>query len=205
MSTIYIDGMDCSGKSTVVKLLKEWGAIDIARQKTLSDYNPLLCSFKDMRAKFSWDSDEVSYALLSAILYDINHAIRYDETQRILQESILITKGYCMLVSGGRKNQTVLEYFEKAFQLYPKFDYSFFVTVNKQERLERLKKRINKHEATLTKNDRLILENYEIFEKRNMSMQEVMTKRFHAIVIDSSEKIPEQVAKIIASHTNPPV
>ena len=204
MSTIYIDGMDCSGKSTVVRLLKKQGHIDFSRKKILSSYNPLVQSFRDIRARFSWNSDEVSYALLSAILYDIDHAVLDDKTQIVMQESTLITKGYCMLMAQEHPNHVVIKRFEDLFREFPRFDYAFFLTVDKCGRLERLNKRICDHGAILTKNDRLILENYDIFEKRDIVMQKVMSEMFNAIIIDSSDKTPEDVARIIAEQITLP-
>ena len=84
----------------------------------------------------------------------------------------------------------------------------FFKKLTTQTRLHSFKyhifKRIAESNNGLTENDKLILNDYELFEKRDKIMQKVMMKRFNAVIIDSSDMSIEEVSKCIRSHTKPP-
>ena len=191
MSIIYVDGMDCAGKTAAIDIVA--ASVGAVRRHRVLSPNPFALAFNLYKLKYEWDSDMVTNALLRAIDYDIRHFCRYDEN--VIQESTLLVKGYAMRIVSGASG-AVLSKFEGLLRDYPKFDKSFFLTTDYETRMERIRKRIS-CSCTLTSNDRLILDDYPRFEKIDSTMSSIMESAFQAQTVDTSRMSPQDVAAVI--------
>lgn len=202
MDEIYIEGMDCSGKSATIDLLMEKGIVNYRRHRTLIDDNPKIKTFRTLKKTYTWDSEEVCTALIEAIEYDLDNYRISDGNGILVQESNLILKGYSMLLANSKKcNYKIMTRLEELLELYPMPKKSIFMTANEAARKDRLAKRI-KTRGMISENDSLILNDYKRFCLIEKNMEKLMIDRFDAFVLDTSFISVEKTAKLIIQYLN---
>lgn len=192
---ILVEGIDCSGKSTVCKLLEEKfrkrGLEPKLNHCYLSD-NYLIRFLLKKSIEFEGTEDEAIYhacaTILDQFLFKIKPEAFYIQDRNWLSQACWL-KFFCPEQSYAPKNYI--------FNNHQKFKWNVYLTVSHEIFKERYKLRSNN-----SKLDRLLFENQEIFIKYN----DFFLTQFPAdegwVVINTDFLSPDQVADQILEHCN---
>lgn len=188
---VLFEGVDLSGKSSLIKklkdeLLKDW----ITRHMSLLDFNPAL---EIARNTPKDGSEEIGYIYLSALHYDLENY--QSQEKNILQDSSILFRSLAYN-SASRFNE-ITKRFEKLIEYHPVFDKIFLFTAKPEERLKRLFKRMNKNEDRVTRNDKLIITNPDFFARMERELVKYLQDFSNPIIIDTSDKNIHEVFDLV--------
>jgi len=191
---LHIEGMDCSGKSSSISELEKKAPLT-RRHRILAAGNPFITSFREMQQQHPWNSPEVTNELLNAIRHDIQNYV--PSTGFIVQESTLITKGYAMRIVDGMP-RNLYQLFEELLDTYPSFDFSVYMTVDEDVRIERLRKRLESG-GRVTPNDQIMIDDPERFRKIDKVMLGIARTAFDAVILDTTKMTPDDIVNELLS------
>ena len=92
-----------------------------------------------------------------------------------------------------------MKLFERLVKKHPIPDVSIYLTVNIDERMRRLEKRMQEKPQNVTISDRLMLSSPEKFIERDYRLMNLSKKYFNSIVVDTSEISEMQTAEFVIS------
>lgn len=184
-------GMDFSGKSTIIKIIdEEMPRVFEIHKKFLTPIDTI----EKARKRERWlPAEEWKPLLQKTIKADINN---YQENGLVLQDSLWIIKYLAKKKEENNpEDYEEIKSLERLLRQYPDMD-SFYITASIEERI----KRFNIREISgkeITGSDRLLLD-IEKFENIEKCYQDIVLQRFpNTIIIDTTFKTPEEIAKEI--------
>ena len=192
-NSIYmlLEGVDLSGKSTIIKSFVASSQEDWAvRHMSLVDKNPL---FETARALKKDGSEWIGHLYVEALEYDLEHFVQ--PTKKTLQDSTLLLRS--LAFHSAAKFQNVLRKLEVLALQHPQFDKAYVFTADLETRRERLRRRKNEG-GRITSNDLKIFSDTSFFLKMERALTEYAVALFGAHVIDTSNlTVGEVVQQII--------
>ena len=181
---VHIEGMDLSGKSTLVKNFvadskQKW----CIRNKILTDNNPIWNFANDLRKKGIYDEEVFNNLYFAAALADVSSYERKDEN--VIQDSIIALRSlsYAKYLNNHRTADAFLELLKK----HPKPTHSIYLYADIPTRNERLKKRISERPNEVTAGDRTITSNIQKFEEIEKLLRKFSIENFTSHVINTSK------------------
>jgi thymidylate kinase len=190
---ILFEGMDLSGKSTLLQLVKQtdiWSTQHIGLNQDKSIY--ATANYINRYSK-DWGPKEVGYLYLAALTIDINNFTWPDSPT--LQDSCVLLRA--LAHHSAYKNNEIVKKLEMLSEAHPKFSKSFVLTVSPVERLRRLKERIATKSLQVNNSDFLIKNNPELFNKMNHAMIFYAKKYFNAEVVDTTSSTLENTLEFV--------
>jgi len=186
---VLIEGVDLSGKSSVVKLLSSGSRKWQTRHSSLLDRaNPLYEIARSISNKGMGGTDGrkcTGYLYSSVLAYDLEMFVH--PTVDTVQDSTILLRSLAFHDAAG--DHAVVKTLEQYACRHTRFDSVFVLTASLDERKRRLRKRINNSEGRVTVNDQLLYTNPEFFAR----MEECLIKHAYAVfdnvvTIDTSNK-----------------
>jgi thymidylate kinase len=180
---ILFEGMDFSGKSTVLQKIKNldsaWNTqhIGLCQNKTmytLANYVNKNCP--------TWSKKEIGYLYLAGLTLDIN--LFTEPKEPTLQDSCVLLR--CLAHHTAYGNKRIVQKLEALADIHPKFSKAFVFTVHIKERLSRLEKRIIENPNKINASDLLIKTDQSLFLKMDKSIKKYAKKYFNAETIDTT-------------------
>ena len=160
---LHIEGMDLAGKSTIANIITRQSGVDWKiYNNCLSQNNPIQQFEKQMRNQKIYDDEIYGYLHYVTLLADIKY---FDLKENIIQDSMLLLRS--INYHKEKNNNDLVQLFEELVPKHPIPNTSVYLTANIDSRKKRLLKRIESNSKQLTKNDILILNDSEKFEKRD--------------------------------------
>jgi hypothetical protein len=193
--SVLVEGMDCAGKSTAVRLAQN--ALGCGhRAKSMVSCNPLLSQVAVARgAGASFAAQAELYA--SVVELEVRHAAFH--AAPLIQESLIAIKSLAMISAEPTVSSQLHRRFELLLDAHPHFDAAIFLTVDPAERRRRLGARAAADPAAVTANDRRILDDPDGFAMVERAMTHILVERFGATVIDTTHLTPAAVASEVVS------
>ena len=182
--TIYLEGLDLAGKSTVCRRLRDrCGNFEI-RNNCLLRSNPLHLAADRLRKANSIDDASLGYLYYGALLYDLEQ-IRNEPAPdaNVLQDSTILLRSLAFHSVSG--NTDLAENFRSKLAEHPKFDRSFFLTCTPDVRQQRLAGRASR--GNTNPEDFLISSNPDLFFTMEGELRRLAVEYFDATVIDTGE------------------
>lgn len=197
MIEYYVEGIDLTGKSTVVRSISEKYSIS-SRHKFLSGESELMKEAKRVRAISGMGGVATSLAYIKAISDDIaRHRDEPKNNKKVIQESTVIVKSYA-IDKAMQADDYVLSEYDRLLKLHPNFTRSVFLTASTKQRLLRLDKRIAEEPETVTNNDLKLLRDPESVLRIEDVMKSIAVTAFNATVIDTSDMTPNEVSEEVS-------
>ena len=192
---LHLEGMDLAGKSTIAKLIAENSEWDWKiYHNCFSQNNPIQDLIKDLAEQNKYDDEIYGYLHFVALLADVKY---FDINENVIQDSTILLRSinYHKLAN----NNNLVKLFERLVKKHPIPDVSIYLTVNIDERMRRLEKRMQEKPQNVTISDRLMLSSPEKFIERDYRLMNLSKKYFNSIVVDTSEISEMQTAKFVIS------
>jgi thymidylate kinase len=189
---ILIEGMDLSGKTTIIKYLSEILSIDKIQERTLSDDCEIYDFTVAQSKKGKLHIDLINKLYTLAIMEDLSN-YKFRDNGIILQDSYFALRSYALMKQ--KYPDTLAKEVYKLLQLFPKPEFGFYLTASTEERLRRNEKR-NKPIAYMEK---LLLSNPKEFEMIEKNLKDITTSLFDVEVINTQDKKPNEIALYIES------
>lgn len=188
---VLIEGTDMAGKTTAASnFVKGRSEPWEVRHNTLLDTpNPLSELADHMVESGDYNKTTINLAYAASILADIDQFSW--PRQNTVQESTNIVRsiGHAH-INNDREVEDVLI---KSLERFPVFNFSFYLTADKESRLARLALRANQSE-----NDRLIIKDSTRFFAIDDIAKNIAVDKFGAKVIDTSRLSEQEVQEIIS-------
>lgn len=195
---LHIEGMDLAGKSTIANIITRQSGVDWKiYNNCLSQNNPIQQFEKQMRNQKIYDDEIYGYLHYVTLLADIKY---FDLKENIIQDSMLLLRS--INYHKEKNNNDLVQLFEELVPKHPIPNTSVYLTANIDSRKKRLLKRIESNSKQLTKNDILILNDSEKFEKRDIGLMELSQTYFNSIVLDTSSMTEAETADYIMTLCN---
>lgn len=179
---LHIEGMDLAGKSTIANIIARQSGVDWRiYNNCLSQNNSIQQFEKKIRKQKIYDDEIYGYLHYITLLADIKY---FDLKENVIQDSMLLLRS--INYHKEKNNNDLVQLFEELAPKHPTPNTSIYLTADIESRKKRLLKRINDNSKQLTKNDILILNDSETFEKRDKMLMELSQTYFNSIVVDTS-------------------
>lgn len=192
---LHLEGMDLAGKSTVAALIAQRSGMQWEiLHNSLSQDNVIQQFEKRIRRQGIYDDEIYGYLHYVSLLADIKYFARKGN---LIQDSMLLLRS--MIYHKEQKNDALVQLFEALVPRHPVPDLSVYLTADMDVRKERFRKRMACRPESLTKNDRLIVDDPERFEARDKGLMALAQIYFHATVLDTSAMTEEETADAILS------
>jgi thymidylate kinase len=199
--TIYLEGLDLAGKSTVCRRLRDrCGNFEI-RNNSLLRSNPLHQAADRLRKANSIDDLSLGYLYYGAMLYDLDQ-IRNEPAPdaNALQDSTILLRSLAFHTVSG--NTDLAEQFQSKLAEHPKFDRSFFLTCAPDVRKQRLAGRASR--GNTNPEDFLISSNPDLFFAMEGELRRLAEEYFDATVVDTGElESPQGSDRVLDSIISP--
>jgi len=189
---ILIEGMDLSGKTTITRYLSEILRVDQIQQRTLSDDSAIYDFTVAQSKKGKLHQDLINRLYTLAISEDLyNYEPR--ENSLILQDSYFALRSYAFMKQ--KYPNTLAREVYKLLQLFPKPEFTFYLTTSIEERRRRNKIR----DKPMSYMEKLLISNPKDFEAIEKNLRDITTSLFDAEVISTEGKKPNEIALYIGS------
>ncbi|MBR4171327.1 MAG: hypothetical protein IKR48_06715 [Kiritimatiellae bacterium] len=195
-NTIYIEGLELAGKSTICRLLRDYLKAEYRHCSFLSD-NPIYNCASALHVAQKVKSDTLGGIFLGSVMRDLerytppDHFVVQDST------SVLRSIAYHSVIG----DPGLADAFSKLLPRCPHFGASFVLWSSNEVRLKRLKGRISRHHD-LPK-DLLVRDEPDKFARMQDIMIETAKEFFDAEVVDTSnmeqEGEKERLVEYLAS------
>lgn len=192
-SFVLLEGVDLSGKSSVIKHLvkkhKDWRH----QHYTIVGSNNIL----DVAREIEKDGSEwIGHLYVKALEKDL-HFFKWPETNTIQDSTILLRS---LAYHAAAKYTKIVHELETLALRHPKFSVSYVFTASIEVRKERLKERMQSEPKRVTANDLKVIRDPEFFLRMESAMVDYAQTLFGAMVIDTSSMTVEDVANSISLH-----
>lgn len=187
---ILIEGMDLSGKSTVIEILNSLIDESIVNRRTISEQSQIFDFTVAQSKKGDLHPDLINKLYTLAISEDL-YNYKLKDNCIILQDSYFALKSYALMKE--KYPNTLAKEVYNLLQLFPKPELSFYLTASTEERIRRNEKR-NKPMAYMEK---LLISNPKEFEQIEENLRDITTNLFKAEIINTQNKTPEEIALYI--------
>lgn len=195
---LHIEGMDLAGKSTIAKMIAEKSDTDwIIYNNCLSQNNCIHEFEREVRFKKIYDDEIYGYLHYVSLLADIK---AFNLTENVIQDSMLLLRS--INYHNEKNNNDLVQLFKELVPMHPIPNMSVYLTASIDSRQRRLLKRIESNSKQLTKNDALILNNPDQFEKRDRGLMELSQTYFNSIVLDTTNMTEMETADYIMTLCN---
>lgn len=189
---ILLEGMDLSGKSTVLSELKKlfnWNSNHLS----LSE-NKLMYSIVNRISKSgNYSKAEIGYLYVAVLNMEIGNFTW--PSSPTFQDSCVLLRA--LAHHTAYQNKDIVFMLEKIAETHPKFSESYLFTASIKERIRRLNKRQSQDPTKNDNTDRLILNNPELFVEMEKAIIMYSKKYFNANVIDSDEITTDEIVQSI--------
>lgn len=184
---ILIEGMDLSGKSTVIEILNSMIDKSVINRRTISEQSQIYDFTVAQSKKGGLHSDLINKLYTLAISEDLyNYKLR--DNCVVLQDSYFALRSYALMKE--KYPDTLAKEVYSLLQLFPKPELSFYLTASTEERLKRNEKR----DKPMAYMEKLLVSNPKEFEKIEMNLREITTNLFQPEIINTQDKTPEEIA-----------
>ncbi len=190
---ILFEGMDLSGKSTLLQLVKQsntWSTQHIGLNQDKAIYST--ANYINRHGK-GWGSKEIGYLYLAALTIDINN-FKWPKNPT-LQDSCVLLRA--LAHHSAYKNDEIVKKLEILSDIHPMFSKSFVFTASITERLRRLEDRIIVNPLQVNNSDLFIKNNPELFKKMDQAMIFYAKKYFNAEIVDTTNATLESTLELI--------
>lgn len=187
---ILIEGMDLSGKTTIIKYLSEILGVDRIQERTLSDDCAIYDFTVAQSKKGKLHPDLINKLYTLAISEDL-YNYKPNDNGIILQDSYFALRSYALMKQ--KYPDTLAEEVYKLLQLFPKPELAFYLTASTEERLRRNEKR----DKPMAYMEKLLVSNPREFETIEKNLRDINASLFHAEIIDTQGKKPNEIALYI--------
>ena len=189
---ILIEGMDLSGKTTIVKYVSGLVKVDAIQERTLSGSSEIFNFTVGQSKKGQLHPDLINKLYTLAISEDL-YNYQPKEDSIILQDSYFALRSYALMKQ--KYPDTLAQDVYNLLKLFPKPELAFYLTASTEERIRRNLKR-NKPMAYMEK---LLMTDPTEFEKIERNLRYITTSLFDAEVIDTQGKGPNEIALYIGN------
>lgn len=189
---ILIEGMDLSGKTTIIKYLSEILEVDRTQQRTLSDGCAIYDFTVAQSKKGKLHPDLINKLYTLAIMEDL-YNYKPADNGIILQDSYFALRSYALMKQ--QYPDTLAKEVYKLLLLFPKPELTFYLTASTEERLRRNEKR----DKPMAYMEKLLVSNPREFETIEKNLRDITTSLFNAEVINTQDKKPNEIALYIGS------
>lgn len=195
-SCVLIEGLDLAGKtSACLALAASMTPVPDHRRNALTGDNVLYAAADEVRRARSLPGDYLAHAYLAALALDLR---QYRPPSRMtIQESTIGVRSYAHYRARGD------EQFAQAFARlldapeHPRFDGAIVLTANLDVRRERLEMRRREAPHEIADDDLAVINTPRIFEMMERILIEEATKRYGAVVIDTSDLSKAEVVEVM--------
>ena len=197
-ATIYVEGLDLAGKSTVCRLLHDKLGAEMRSKSLITDN--LLCQQARMyRQTDILNSEVIGWFYYGALAADL---LRYRRPEQlVIQDSTILVRS--LALHRVMQHHRLADHFEAMLELHPRFEVAVVLTASQEVRLKRFEGRIGR--GNDSRGDYLIRTDPELFWKIESLIQTIMTTHFNAVVIDSStleqdgekDRITDQIISLL--------
>lgn len=190
---LHIEGMDLAGKTTITNIIakkskKNW----IIYNNCLSKNNVIQLFEKKIRKQKIYDEEIYGYLHYVTLVADIKY---FKLNRNIIQDSMLLLRS--INYHKEKNNNTLVHLLEELVPKHPIPTTSIYLTTSIDTRKKRLLKRIDSNSNKPTKNDLLILNDPDRFEKRDKRLMELSKAYFNSLVLDTSDMTEEETADYV--------
>ena len=189
---ILIEGMDLSGKTTIIKYLSEILGVDRIQERTLSDDCAIYDFTVAQSKKGKLHPDLINKLYTLAISEDL-YNYKPNDNGIILQDSYFALRSYALMKQ--KYPNTLAKEVYKLLQLFPKPELAFYLTASTEERLRRNEKR----DKPMAYMEKLLVSNPREFETIEKNLRDITTSLFNVEVINTQDKKPNEIALYIGS------
>ena len=189
---ILIEGMDLSGKTTIINYLDKILNIDKIQQRTLSG-NSEIYNFAVLQSKKGQlHTDLINQLYILAISEDL-YNYQPKEDNIILQDSYFALRSYAFIKQ--KYSQTMADSVYKLLQVFPKPELAFYLTASTEERVKRNKER----DKPMAYMEKLLKSNPREFEAIEKHLRNITTGLFGAEIINTQDKGIKEIALYIGN------
>lgn len=189
---ILIEGMDLSGKTTIIRYLSEILKIDKIQERTLSDSSAIYDFTVAQSKKGKLHPDLINKLYTLAISEDL-YNYKPKDNGIILQDSYFALRSYALMKQ--KYPNTLAKEVYKLLQLFPKPELGFYLTASTEERLRRNEQR----DKPMAYMEKLLVSNPREFETIEKNLRDITTSLFEVEVINTQCKKPNEIALYIGS------
>lgn len=189
---ILIEGMDLSGKTTIIKYLAEIMNIDMIQERTLSG-NSAIFDFTVAQSKKGQLHPDLINKLYTLAINEDLYNYKPQENRIILQDSYFALRSYALMKQNYP--DTLAKDVYKLLQLFPKPELVFYLTASTEERIKRNLKR----DKPMAYMEKLLMTNPKEFELIERNLQDITTSLFDAEIINTQNKKPNEIALYIGN------
>ncbi len=187
---VLIEGMDLSGKTTIVDCLRHMMQVKYVQSRTLIENN-YIHDFAVQQSKAgNLPRQLISELYKLAIMEDL---CKYEmsEGKFVLQDSYFALRSYAYEKDYG--SSKIANEIQDYLQMFPKPEVTFYLTASMNERVKRNEKR-NKKMAYMEK---LLITEPKKFEKIEQNLMNVTMQLFETEIINTEGKSPLEIAQYI--------
>lgn len=192
---ILLDGMDLSGKSTILKEIKnndqKWDSYHIGLSHDKSMYSVA----NHINRNGDWSAREIGYLYLAGLELDI-YNFKYP-TLPTIQDSCVLLRAFAHHSVYG--NMDIIKRLEKLAEQHPKFSKSFVFTVDIKTRIKRLNDRLILNLGKVDKSDNIIITNPELFIGMDNAIVKYAKKYFQAEIINTANLSIQETVRLVLS------
>lgn len=189
---ILIEGMDLSGKTTIIKYLSEILGVDRIQERTLSD-DCAIYDFTVAQSKKGKLHPDLINKLYTLTISEDLYNYKPNDNGIILQDSYFGLRSYALMKQ--KYPNTLAKEVYKLLQLFPKPELAFYLTASTEERLRRNEKR----DKPMAYMEKLLVSNPREFETIEKNLRDITTSLFNVEVINTQDKKPNEIALYIGS------
>ena len=189
---ILIEGMDLSGKTTITKYLSEILDVNKIQKRTLSDECAIYDFTVAQSKKGKLHIDLINKLYTLAISEDL-YNYKPNDNGIILQDSYFALRSYALMKQ--KYPDTLAKEVYKLLQLFPKPEFTFYLTASTEERLKRNEKR----DKTMAYMEKLLVSNPKEFEKIEKNLRDITISLFDTEIINTEGKKPNEIALYIGN------
>lgn len=187
---ILIEGMDLSGKTTIIRYLSGILDTSIIRERTLSAHSTIYDFTVAQSKQGNLHIDLINRLYTLAISEDL-YNYKPEDGCIVLQDSYFALRSYALMKQ--KYPDTLAEEVYKLLQLFPKPELAFYLTASTEERLRRNEKR----DKPMAYMEKLLVSNPREFETIEKNLRDITASLFHAEIIDTQGKKPNEIALYI--------
>lgn len=189
---ILIEGMDLSGKTTVVNYLSKVLEVENVQERTLSKKSEIYDFTVEQSKKGKLHQDLINRLYTLAITEDL-YNYKPGDGSIVLQDSYFALKSYALMKE--RYPNTLAKEVFNLLKLFPKPQFTFYLTASTEERIRRSQQR----DKPMAYMENLLMSNPKEFEKIEENLKKITTNLFDAYIIDTQSKTPNQIAMYIGN------
>lgn len=187
---IHFDGMDLAGKTTATQnFIKSTNLEWDFRRNSLGRNNPIHLLADSLRKENAYDAEVLGNLYVAALMGDIRN-FKWPERNTI-QDSTIILRSIAFHTV--RDTPRIREVLLDLLPEHPKFDASFIFTASIDERVKRLRKRIDAAPQEVSEEDMMVINKPEKFLAMEACLIDTARMAFHSVVIDTSTLTPDMV------------